>query len=294
MFKSVSLVSALVLTVLTINQAQATTLKEATVEAKITLAKKSTTKPMSIAYVPFVSKYYVADGGLGAINGEHGLILSASQIHVYSDKGELVQSVSPGLDNRSIYFNDATRQLETITYNISTEAGFGPNVGIFKLEMNETGELKEDSKDLFGTNPAFGTASAIPSFDPDSKLYYAKQPRGNKVWVIDLDKREKTAEISLDLTSAGAKFDDVTDYHVAYTGVKGEELAILDVEHKAVLVFDKQGKYVAKSVLPESLKLRSQNYISGLGYTNGLFFVYTEKEGEFGTFYGYKISDQAR
>ena len=249
---------------------------------------------MTIAYVPYVSRYYVADGGLGAINGENGLILSASQIHVYSDKGQYLQSASPNLDNRSIYYNDASKQLETITYNISTEAGFGPNVGIFSLDLDEKGDLKGNSQDVFGNNPAFGTASAIPSFNAETKHYYAKQPRGNKVWEVALDKREKVAEISLDIATAGAKFDDVTDYHVAFTGIKGEEFALLDVEHKSVLVFDINGKFVAKSKLPETLKLRSQNYISGLGYTNGLFFVYAEKEGDFGTYYGYKISDLAR
>ncbi len=288
---SFSLAMLLALSSLNLN---AQVLSNAVAEVKIPLAKKPTTKPMTIAYVPFVSKYYVADGGLGAINGENGLILSASQVHVYSDKGEYVQSVSPGLDNRSIYYNDATRQLETITYNISTEAGFGPNVGIFQLEMDDKGGLKSDSKDLFGTNPAFGAASSIPSFDANTKRYYVKQPRGNKVWIVELDKREKVAEILLDLPAAGAKFDDVTDYHIAYTGITGEELALLDVEHKAVLVFDSKGKFVAKSLLPETIKLRSQNYISGLGYSNGLFFVYAEKEGEFGTYYGFKISDQAK
>jgi len=52
-----------------------------------------------------------------------------------------------------------------------------------------------------------------------------------------------------------------------------------------------QGKYVAKSELPKSMKLRSQNHIAGLAYSNSQFFVYHEPEGEFGTFYGFKIFD---
>jgi hypothetical protein len=35
-------------------------------------------------------------------------------------------------------------------------------------------------------------------------------------------------EITLDIASAGAKFDDISDSFIAYTGAKNEELALLD------------------------------------------------------------------
>jgi hypothetical protein len=38
--------------------------------------------------------------------------------------------------------------------------------------------------------------------------------------------------------------------------------------------------------------LRANNHYNGLGYANGLFFVYHEPEGEFGTYYGFRISDK--
>jgi hypothetical protein len=93
-------------------------------------------------------------------------------------------------------------------------------------------------------------------------------------------------EIKLDLDAAGARFDEIS---LAYTGIKGEELALLDIDHKAVLVFDLDGRFVGKSALPPTLKLRSQNHINGTGYSNGLFFVFAETEGDFGTYYGFKI-----
>ena len=275
-------------------QAQAAVLPEAQTAAKIALAKKPTSKPMSIAYVPFYQRYYVADGGLAPTPGENEAPVSKSQIHVYSAEGEYIQSAKPGYDNRSIYFNQTTKQLETVTYNISSNAGFSPNTGIFSLDLDDKGNLKETSKDISGFNAAFGDASTIPTLDPETNHYFAKQGRSNLVWVIDLNKDEKIDEIKLDLKSAGAQFDDITDYYAAYTGIKGEELAVLDVDHKAVLVFDIKGKFVGKSALPSTLKLRSQNHIAGLGYTNGLFFVYHEPEGEFGTFYGFKVSDLAK
>jgi hypothetical protein len=37
------------------------------------------------------------------------------------------------------------------------------------------------------------------------------------------------------------------------------------------------------------MKLRSQNHFNGLGYTNGMMFIYHEPEGEFGTYYGFKV-----
>ncbi|MEI7916255.1 MAG: hypothetical protein WCH41_00450 [Methylophilaceae bacterium] len=291
--KSLSAISIALLT-FTAHQAQAAVLPEAQIAAKITLAKKPTSKPMSIAYVPFYQRYYVADGGLAPTPGDNDAPVSKSQIHVYSAEGQYLQSAKPGFDNRSIYFNQASKQLETVTYNISSNAGFSPNTGIFSLDLDDKGNLTETSKDISGFNAAFGDASTIPTHNPETNLYYAKQGRSNLVWVVDLNKDEKIEEIKLDLKAAGAQFDDITDYYAAYTGIKGEELAVLDVDHKAVLVFDIKGKFVGKSVLPSTLKLRSQNHIAGLGYTNGLFFVYHEPETEFGAFYGFKISDLAK
>ena len=291
--KSLSSLS-LALVLFAASQVQAAVLPEAQTVTKISLAKKPTSKPMSIAYVPFYQRYYVADGGLAPTPGENEAPVSKSQIHVYSAEGQYLQSAKPGFDNRSIYFNQATKQLETVTHNISSNAGFSPNTGIFSLDLDDKGNLTETSKDVSGFNAAFGDASTIPTHNPETNLYYAKQGRSNLVWVIDLNKDEKIEEIKLDLKTAGVQFDDITDYYAAYTGVMGEELAVLDVDHKAVLVFDIKGKFVGKSALPNTLKLRSQNHIAGLGYTNGLFFVYHEPEGEFGTFYGFKVSDLAK
>lgn len=249
---------------------------------------------MSIAYMPNFQRYYVADGGLAPSPGDNEAPVSKSEIHVYDAEGKYIHSAKPGYDNRSIYFNANSKQLETITYNISTNAGFSPNTGIFALDLDDKGNLKETSRDVFGFNPAFGDASTIPTFDPATKHYYAKQGRSNLVWVIDLQSREKIDEIKLDLTAANAQFDDITDYYAAYTGLKGEELAVLDVDHKAVLVFDIKGKFIAKSELPKTLKLRSQNHIAGVGFTNGLFFVYHEPEADFGAFYGFKIFEAAK
>jgi hypothetical protein len=81
---------------------------------------------------------------------------------------------------------------------------------------------------------------------------------------------------------------------VEAVGIDGEELAILDIDHKAVLIFNAKGGYVGKSTLPKDIKLRAQNHYNGLGYTNNLFFIYDESQGEFGTYYGFKISSQSK
>ncbi len=264
-------------------------LPEAAVGIKIALAKKPTTRPMTVAYVPYVGRYYIADGGLGPLPGDPEITTSPSQVHVYSEKGDYLSSAKPGFDNRSIYYNTDTRQLETATYNISANAGFQPNSGIFALELTEAGDLKGSSTEISGNNPAFGSAHTMPTYDPVNKRYFAKQERSNVVLIVELPKREKTGEINLDLAAAEIKFDDITDYFVAYTGAAGEELAVLDVDHKAIIVFDIKGKFVGKSALPGAMKLRSHNHINGLGYANNMFFVYHENEGEFGTYYGFTI-----
>lgn len=273
---------------------EAEILAQADVAIRIPLAAKPTTRPMGVAYVPAYQRYYIADGGLGPVPGDQMASFSKSMVHAYDAEGKYLQSAQPGYDNRAIYFNPDTYQLEVITYNISSDAGFSPNTGIFKLDLDDTGNLKSTSGDILGFNPAFGEASTMPSYQPGSRLYFAKQEHSNRVFIVAPDKRERIGEILLDLKAAGVQQDEVSEHFVAYTGVTGEELALLDIDHKAVLVFDLKGKYVGKSTLPATMKLRSQNHLNGIGYTNGLFFVYHENEGEFGTYYGFRISSLSR
>lgn len=291
--RTVMLAGLASMTMLSSQSLKAEVLANAEIGIKIPLHAKPTTRPMGVAYVPAYQRYYIADGGLAPIPGDMEIAISKSQVHVFDANGHYLKSAKPGYDNRSIYFNTKTYQLETITYNVSSGAGFTPNTGIFSLDLSETGDLLETSKDIFGFNPAFGDAATMPSYDPERNVYYAKQERSNLVWIVDLKQREKIGEIALDFKTAGVNHDDVSDHYVAFTGINGEELALLDVDHKAVLVFDLNGKLVGKSELPKTLKLRAQNHFNGLGYTNGMMFVYHEPEGEFGTYYGFKISSLA-
>ena len=268
---------------------KAEVLPEAVQGIKIALAKKPSTRPMTVAYVPSVKYYYIADGGLAPMGSEFEAPISRSQIHAYNDTGKYINSAKPGYDNRSIYYNANTNKLETITYNISSEVGFSPNTGIYSIDLSDTGEVKETSIEIMQFNPAFGYANTMPSYDAANKRYFAKQGRSGVVFIVDPKLREKVSEITLDLVKAGAAFDDISDSFVAFTGVKGEELLVLDIDHKAALVFDVTGKFVAKSALPKDLKLHAQNHYNGLGYANDMLFVFNENEGEFGTYYGLKI-----
>ena len=269
--------------------AHAQVLPEAVAVVHIPLVAKPTSRPMSVAYVPDYSRYFIADGGLAPMPDGFGVPTSPSKVHAYSDKGEYLHSVKPGLDNRSIYFNQNTQRLESVTYNISSNAGFTPNTGVFAIKLDDTGKLTDQTDEVSGHNPAFGSAGTMPTYNPAENAYYAKQERSNKVLVVKLDRREAVKEIALDLDAAGAKTDEVSEHFIAYTGVVGEELALLDIDHKTVLVFDLQGKFVGKSALPSTMKLRANNHFNGLGYANDLFFVYHEPEGEFGTYYGFRI-----
>ncbi len=268
---------------------QAEVLPEAMQGIKIALAKKPSTRPMTVAYLPSVKHYYIADGGLAPMGSETEAPISRSQIHAYDDVGKYVNSARPGYDNRSIYYNANTNKLETITYNISSEVGFSPNTGIYSIHVSDTGEVQESSDEVMQFNPAFGYANTMPSYDAANKRYFAKQGRSGVVLIVDPKLREKVSEITLDLAKAGAAFDDISDSFVAFTGVKGEELLVIDVDHKAALVFDVTGKFVAKSALPPALKLHAQNHYNGLGYANDMLFVFNENEGEFGTYYGLKV-----
>lgn len=279
---------------LSAHSVQAQVLAQAEPAVKIPLVAKPTTRPITVAYVPDYSRYYIADGGLAPMSDGLTAPVSKSEVHVYSTDGKHLQSAKPGLDNRSIYFNPTRKQLEVVTYNISSGAGFTPGTGIFALKFDATGNLVSDSNEITGHNPAFGSAGTTPSFNPANNLYYAKQERSNKVLVVDAANRSPVGEIALDLDAAKVRHDEISDLFVAYTDIAGEELAVLDIDHKAILVFDLKGQFVGRSALPTSMKLRANNHYNGLGYANGLFFVYHEPEGEFGTYYGFRISDQAK
>jgi len=269
-------------------------LPEAKSEIKITLAKKPTTRPMTVAFIPGQKKYYIADGGLAPLGSETEAPISKSLIHTYDQSGKYLSSTQAGFDNRSIFYNELTFQLTTITYNISSEAGFAPNTGIFSLDLDPQGNLKGTAKEVSNFNPAFGDSATMPSFDSKTNHYFAKQKRSDRVIIIDANTGNKLEEINLDLKSAGVAFDDLSDSFIAATGIDGEELAILDVDHKAVLIFNTKGGYIGKSTLPKDIKLRAQNHFNGLGYTNNLFFIYNESEGEFGTYDGFKISSKSK
>lgn len=269
--------------------AQAEILPEAQAGIKIPIVMKPTTRPITVAYVPNFKHYYIADGGLAPMGNEMEAPISKSLIHAYDENGKYINSSQPGYDNRSLYYNPNSQKLETITYNISTDVGFSPNAGIFSIDLTEAGDLKDTSGEVSSFNPAFGDSATIPSYDPVSNQYYAKQKRSNKVNVVDLKSREKVKEITLDFTTAGVAHDDVQDSFIGFSGVKGEELVLLDVDHKSVLIFDLDGKYVGKSALPKSLKLRAHNHYNGTGYANNMLFVYHESEGEFGTYYGFNV-----
>ncbi len=269
--------------------AQAEVLAKAETIIKIPMAVAPSTRPQTVAYHPVLMHYYVADGGLAPLGSATEQPISKSKIHAFNAKGEYVNTAGPGFDNRSIYYNPNSGQIETITYNVSSAVGFAPMTGIFGLVVGDTGEIKSSSTEVAQFNAAFGDAFTMPSYDAKHKRYYAKQQRSNKVFIVDPDKEEAVGEITLDLKAAGAKLDDVADSFIAFTGIKGEELVLLDVDHKAALVFNLKGKFVAKSALPKQLKLRAKNYYNGLGYANDMLFLYNGSEGEFGTYYGLKV-----
>lgn len=287
--KTTSTAALLVCTLFTNFSLQAEVLPQAELGIKIPLAKQSTTRPMTVAYIPGLKRYYIADGGLAPMGSEFEAPISKSLIHSYDEKGQYINSARPGYDNRSIYYNSNSAKLETITYNISSDVGFSPNTGIYSINLTESGDVLDTSEEISQFNPAFGHSGTMPTYDAANQRYFAKQGRSDKVFIVDPKLREKVGEITLELAKAGAATDDVSDLFVAFTGVKNQELMLLDIDHKAALVFDLKGKFIAKSELPKELKLRSQNHFNGIGYANDMLFVFHEVEGEFGTYYGFKV-----
>ena len=264
-------------------------LKNAELVVKIVLKKEPTTRPQTITFIGAEKKYYIADGGLAPLGSAYEAPISKSLIHTYDQQGSYLDSTRAGFDNRSIYYNEKTFQLETITYNVSSQAGFAPMTGIFSLELNDKGMLTGKSGVISNFAPAFGSASTMPTFDAKNNVYYAKQERTNDVFVVDANDFQLKHTIKLDFKSAGVEHHDVAASFIAFTGKKDAEFILLDVDHRRFLIYDIAGKYKGASKLPSDLKIRSKNHFNGLGYSNDYFFVYIDSENEFGTYQGYKV-----
>jgi len=280
----------LCLTILNIGHVHAEINENAELVFKINLTKKPTTRPQTIAYIPGEKKYYIADGGLAARGSDYEAPISKSLIHTYDESGKYIESTRAGFDNRSIYFNEKTSKLETITYNVSTAAGFAPMTGIFSLELDEKGLLTAKSEVVSQPSASFGSAGTMPTYDSKNNLYYAKQEESNRVFVLDAKSKELKKEIKLDFDTPKVMHHDVASDFVAFTGKPDEELILLDIDHKRFLIYNKDGKYQGSSALPKSLKIRSQNHFNGLGYTlNGYYFIYLDSEGDYGSYHAYKV-----
>lgn len=280
----------LCLAILNINYVSAEINPNAEFVFKIKLTKKPTTRPQTIAYVPVEKKYYIADGGLAARGSDYEAPISKSLIHTFDETGKYIESTRAGFDNRSIYFNERSSKLETITYNVSTAAGFAPMTGIFSLELDEKGLLTAKSDVVSQPSASFGSAGTMPTYDSKNNLYYAKQETSNRVFVLDANSKELKKEIKLDFDTPKVMHHDVASHFVAFTGKLNEELILLDIDHKRFLIYNKDGKYQGASALPKTLKIRSQNHFNGLGYTlNGYYFIYLDSDGEFGSYYAYKV-----
>ncbi len=265
-------------------------LKDAELAFKIVLKKEPTTRPQTVAFISAEKKYYIADGGLAPMGSAYEAPISKSLIHTYDDKGEYLESTRPGFDNRSIYYNEKTFQLETITYNVSSQGGFAPMTGIFSLKLNDKGLLTGKSDVISNFAPAFGSASTMPTFDHKKNVYYSKQERVNEVFVVSAEDFQLKDTIKLDFKTPDVEHHDVAASFIAFTGKKDFEFILLDVDHKRFLIYDIKGKYKGFSKLPSNLKIRSKNHFNGLGYTNnGYFFLYIDSENEFGTYHAYKV-----
>jgi hypothetical protein len=265
-------------------------INDAELAFKIILKKAPTTRPQTVAYISAEKKYYIADGGLAPMGSAYEAPISKSLIHTYDDQGKYLDSTKPGFDNRSIYFNQKTFQLETITYNISSQAGFAPMTGIFSLERNDEGFLTGKSKAISNFAPAFGSASTMPTYDFKKNLYYAKQEKLNEVLVVDAKDFQLKNTIKLDFKTPDVEHHDVAASFIAYTGEKDFEFILLDIDHKRFLIYDISGNYKGSSKLPKNLKIRAKNHFNGLGYTNnGYFFIYIDSETEHGAYHAYKV-----
>lgn len=253
---------------------------------KIPHAVAHSSKPSSILYSPKFKKYYIANGGRGVVQDGRSPPYSTSELNIYSSDGQYIKSLVPGFNMRNIYMlND---EINISTYNSSAQAGFMPNSGEYQFNLDSDGLSVLESKDVYGVKSSLGDPSAQVVCIIKNECW-TKQPRSNKIIVVDMATDKVLKTIELDLAEAGVDILSLSDTWVGYTGVVGYEIVIPSIDDKKVLFFSNDGKYRGFSKLPDYIKLRSENHFNGFGYTNGLMFVFDFSKTEYGTFYGFEV-----
>lgn len=160
---------------------------------------------------------------------------SAYPLESFSENGKPLQSGQTFVDVRGLWYNTKTKNLE----------GNGPGeTGIFNIITNDTG-LPETSNVIiagqfqpdYQSVGAFDSKKQLIYYYYDGMIYFYKRKAGKSAG-------------SIEIRNCPKDFESINTTSLIFTGRKGEEFGLLDIDKK-VYLFDLKGNYKATIELPE-------------------------------------------
>ncbi|MDD3858712.1 MAG: hypothetical protein PHW83_00820 [Bacteroidales bacterium] len=191
-------------------------------------------------------------------------------LEAFDEKGISVYSEEIKIDCRGMWYNPKTKNIEVNGYD---------NNGWASVEFNEKFNYHELNSICSGMK------------QPDANVcgtYYSKKKSVIFLNEVDLSidvynykNPEKVAKITLQLRA-----DNLEPYNtttVGYTGVKGFEFVLLNVDKHQLDFFNSKGDFAGSTELPVSATV---SYLFKFSYTNDRVFLYDKEER---TWTAYKV-----
>lgn len=218
----------------------------------------------AVAWHPVQKKYYAAMAG----NSEFPLV-------VFDAKGKKVfeDGITTQYDVRGLWYNPSAKALQANGYS---DYGWG-QYNLF--EGGKPGEIITFHEGQLQPNE-----QAVGAYDPVKNLLYFLDEDGNlEQYSVKDTAYTKTINLQLgvtkkDDTGLTDNYDVIEEYNSAsiiYTGIKGSEIGLLNIETQEVELYDVSNGYlVSKLKLPEGIATYNMFNFS---YCNGLYWFFNKE-----------------
>lgn len=181
----------------------------------------------SVAYNPLNGLYYTA-------------VYSTEKdypLEVFDQNGQFKGAVKSNCDVRGLWWNDKRAQLE----------GNGPgDVGFVGYQLDGNGLVARGGCRVVSSADVLPLFNSVAAYDPVHDQVMAYSPG-----MISLYEREGFHPSGTKVLKGKIKADGFSENTVAYSGLTGFEIAVLDYQNKEVLFFNANGKYQTRTSLPD-------------------------------------------
>jgi hypothetical protein len=242
MKKSLFLFTILFWGILSINAQKMYTAK---VAVSLKFQSKDGTNASAVTWNPIKKVYYSVIAGNASF-----------PLESYNSAGEQINTEEAGIDARGLWYNSKTKQLE----------GNGQGeTGIFSIKWNTSGKNKEVKILIEGKNQPAN--QCVGAFDSKKQIiYYYSNGK-----IYSYFRKNGKQKSSFNITNSQIDLENINSTTVIFTGIKNQELGLLDYYLHKVYLFDLKGKLTAIINLPENA---STNNAFRFSFANNYIWLY--------------------